>query len=360
MDATIGISDGRNNLTQLFYLFFVLLFIVVYYKKNGICKELKTLSILFVISTIPCLILSSTSVDVLYGWLSITFVPLGIIVGKHFCRIWNSSSHSDTILLIILIPAIVGSIWIVIMSKSFDIFSLGRDYIFSVVIFLPIVYFLRSPYLKCGLLFLILYVVVLSTKRTALIAVCCASLIYIVTNVQQVRRMNIKSFFSITLISLCLVFAIQSVFSGSAKEALDTTFERMSNMDDKSNEERGDIYTKVLSKIEESSFISVLFGHGYNGVTKDIFGHPAHNDYLEITYDYGLITVSIYIVMFLKFLNLYRRKNIKLRENPHIAITFLTILVLNTANCFITNATYVYTCMFCMGWALEYTQLKKI
>lgn len=46
-------------------------------------------------------------------------------------------------------------------------------------------------------------------------------------------------------------------------------------------------------------------------------------------------------------------------KNPHVAIVLVTFVILNSANCIITNASYVYVCMFCIGWALEYTNLNN-
>lgn len=360
MEATMGISEGRNNLTLLFCLLFVLLLIVFFYKGDEVCKELKTLSILFLLSSVPSLLFSSMNVDVLYGWVSVIFVPLGIIIGKHFCKTWRVSVNPDLVLFLIMFPAIVGCVWAIIMSSTLSVFNLGRDYVFSIMIFLPLVYFIKSPYLKFGLIALILYIVILSAKRTALIVFCSSLIIYIYASVRKCRRLkiNFKSLFSVLIITLSLIFVVQHLFLGSAKESLENTIERMSNMDDDSNEERENIYTKVINEIENSSIGSIVFGHGYNGVSRDLFGHPAHNDYLEIIYDYGLLSLYMYILIFISILFLYQKNRIKLRDNPYIMIVFLTIVIMNSANCFITNPTYVYVCMFCIGWVLEFTRLK--
>ncbi len=362
MEATIGISDGRNNLTLLFGLVFILLLIVFFNREDDVSKELKTLSILFLLSSVPSLLFSSTNVDVLYGLISVIFVPLGIIIGKYFCKKWWVSDNTDLVLLLIMLPAVVGCVWIVVMSNTIGMFHLGRDYVFSVVIFLPLVYFIRSPYLKFGIFALILYVVILSAKRTALIVFCSSLIIYIYAGVRKFGafKINIKALFSVLIISLSLIFVVQFFFLGSAKESLESTIERMSNMDDDSNKERENIYTKVINEIENSSISSIVFGHGYNGVSRDLFGHPAHNDYLEITYDYGLLSVFLYILIFISLLFSYRKNRIRLCDNPYIMIVFLTIVMMNGANCFITNPTYVYVCMFCIGWVLEFTRLKII
>lgn len=361
MNGTIGMSGGENNLSLLCLLFFSIIFLVIYNKITN--HLLKRVSICFTLSAMPVIIYNTTGIEDLYGWISVFLVPLGIFAGKQFYNVYYKTSKPDMVLLLVLLPAIIGVFWILSMSKTFEIFSMGRDYIFSVVIFVPLIFYIKSPILKYGLLFAILYAVIISTKRTALIAVCSTSVIYILTHMSELKRIKKKIVFLFILITIGLLFTTQSIISGSVKDALDITFERMSNLNDNSNEERKAIYTIVFSKIEESSFFSVVFGHGYNAVTKEIFGHPAHNDYLEIMYDYGFIATFFYVILLLSFLCMFvrnlRNKFISLGDNSLILITFVLIIILNSANCFITNATYVYICMFCVGWTLEFIEIKK-
>lgn len=359
MLAKLDMSQGKNTLTRLCLLTFLLLFVVLYNKRTTVSNGLRKTSICFLQFTIPSMLFSTTGINVLYGWIAVLFVPLGILVGKHTCKICCASSKPDRMLGLIILPAIIGSLWILLMSGTLDLFNLGRDYIFSVVVFVPLLFYFKSPVLKYGTLILVLYVVVLSTKRTALIAIGSATVVYLLANIQEIKRVNIKSAFSAVFFSICIVFAVQSLYSGTVKDAFDVTVERMSNLEDKSNEAREDIYTQVYSKIEASPVSSIAFGHGYNGVTKDLFGHPAHNDYLEIIYDYGVFAVFFYVLILLGLLNLYLRQGVRFSKNPHVAIVLVTFVILNSANCIITNASYVYVCMFCIGWALEYTNLNN-
>ena len=362
MNATIGMTGGRNNLTLLLLLFFVVAFVAIYYKRDN--KHLEKRSICYVLFSMPITIYSMAEIGDLYGPITIMLVPLAIIVGKQFYKIYHTSSMPDLLLILIISPAIIGVIWVLLMSKTLDIFNLGRDYIFSIVVFTPLVFYIKSPLLKYSLLLAILYVVILSTKRTALIAVCGSAIVYIMIHLHELKRMKFKPvLLGITIFTCILLFIGSNLTSESTKEAINITFERMSNLSDSSNEEREFIYATILLKIANSSLPSIIFGHGYNAVTKDIFGHPAHNDYLEITYDYGVVAAFFYVLLLLSFLiKFFKNQNVtylSLSDNSHILITFVTIVVLNSANCFITNATYVCVCMFCIGWTLESTELKK-
>ena len=59
------------------------------------------------------------------------------------------------------------------------------------------------------------------------------------------------------------------------------------------NEDEGngrlDIYSDVFVQYLDSDLFSQLFGHGYNMVSVVLKGPSAHNDFLEVLYDYGII-----------------------------------------------------------------------
>ena len=361
MNATVGLPNYGKDLTILVLLFVLIIYVLKRYRYTNANGKLQTISICFTLFALPTIINNTTEVDDLYGYLSVLFVPLGIAVGKRFYSIYSNDPKQDLILLLLVLPAIIGCVWGLTTAKSFDLFSMGRDYVFSSVIFFPLLCCLKSSLLKYGLFLIVLYVVVISTKRTALIAVCVSIFLYIITHLNEIKKARLKSVFISIIIIASFIFFVQSLISGSTKEALDITIERMSNLNDNSNEDRKNIYAIIYSKIENSSLVSIAFGHGYNAVTKDVLGHPAHNDYLEITYDYGLISTICYVLILLGILRLFLfNRRILLADNSLLIITLVIFLILNMANCFITNALYVYVCMFSIGWSLEYTETKKM
>ena len=81
-------------------------------------------------------------------------------------------------------------------------------------------------------------------------------------------------------------------------------------------------------------------------------GHPAHNDYIEIMYDYGIIPLMLYISCIMSIL-VYAIKNLKrCRDKMSIVgllASVLMLLILGFFNCFITNANYVFVLGLYMG-----------
>ena len=59
---------------------------------------------------------------------------------------------------------------------------------------------------------------------------------------------------------------------------------------------REDIYLVTIEMIKQSSLVHIILGNGHNGVRRDSpLEISAHNEFLEIIYDYGVITLLIYL-----------------------------------------------------------------
>lgn len=66
---------------------------------------------------------------------------------------------------------------------------------------------------------------------------------------------------------------------------------------------RMDIYSDVLKLIANSSLLNFLFGHGWGATIKDSRMHlTAHNDFLEVFYDFGFFSFVLYILLIIALL----------------------------------------------------------
>ena len=123
------------------------------------------------------------------------------------------------------------------------------------------------------------------------------------------------------------------------------------------------IYNTVSSAIFNSDVFSALFGHGHMAV-KDFYGMGAHNDILEIAYDYGIIAALIYIYILLHYLlktwKIFKRKN--LLAATRVGISISSIVILGMLNCIVVSTLLMYTMFLALGCAItlnEELSLKK-
>ena len=114
---------------------------------------------------------------------------------------------------------------------------------------------------------------------------------------------------------------------------------------------RVEIWKAVLSGFEGSSVFELLFGHGLESVRGITGGSTAHNDYLEILYDYGIIAFLIYI----SFIFILFTHSIQLIKNKsHLAPSFFSSFLLFSLPSFFSHIVIYphYFLTFSMYWGV--------
>lgn len=141
-------------------------------------------------------------------------------------------------------------------------------------------------------LIVVFAVVVSSGKRGGMIALVLALFLYLMIKVIGQKDRN-------RLLHI-LVFLCVAAFVGyfAVDKLADSDLMIVSRFEDvgEGGSGRGEIWANVLSMIFNSNPIQFLLGHGYGAVTAHSSNKMvAHNDFLELMYDYGLIVLIIYI-----------------------------------------------------------------
>ena len=117
---------------------------------------------------------------------------------------------------------------------------------------------------------------------------------------------------------------------------------------------RDEIYTYIFNREDNASFIQFLIGNGYYGVHKD-FGKHAHNDFLEILYDFGIFALLAYVVFLWQIIKVVRQKfsNEQTRQNTiYLIIALLTYVILGFSNSIICNNTLELSLSLSLGYML--------
>lgn len=170
--------------------------------------------------------------------------------------------------------------------------------IYYIVMLSPIIFIYEKKSIKYFTLIGIVLCLLLSVKRTAMIAVSLALFIPTILNhFKKSKNNKIKDilvlFFGIS------IFIIFSDYIINFIEHL-SIWERFSLLAEDRGSGRIDIYINVLNAFKNSNVINILFGNGYNSVfLNGVAKTSAHNDFLEIIYDYGIISMIFYSLMLL-------------------------------------------------------------
>lgn len=207
---------------------------------------------------------------------------------------------------------------------------------------LPFIMLINGKW-KYILIFIVLVTVLLASKRTGAIACIFAILTYFIISERQATK-KIKNFLSL-IILVGGFYAIANLFFS---EQLTYITERFANIKDDEGSGRTEVFAAVLSLVEESPSESVMFGHGYNAVFKETnIGFSAHNDFLEVLFDYGIVGLLLYASIYMAIIiRIIRIKNRELKIS--LIISFILFLLVSVASHLILQPTSIL-CL-CAFW----------
>ena len=177
---------------------------------------------------------------------------------------------------------------------------------------LPLIMLVRNDILKIiGYTVCLLYIIT-SAKRGNIIAAVIPTLIFIILMLRgNNRKMSIKTFFIVAIIVMISIFLYNQVLSN------EFMMHRMEQLAEGKNSARSMIYANAWHAWYQSdSLIHYLLGFGFDATIYHplMQGMHAHNDWLEILVDYGLIGIVFYLAIFVCFyLEIRNTKNTEYR-----------------------------------------------
>lgn len=154
----------------------------------------------------------------------------------------------------------------------------------------------KLKFIRIILLFIILWFTVFSMKRAAIIGLGAFLLFYFYGLLKQ-EKLSGKNFFLLLLICIIGVITfnvVDEMYGGHLSY-------RMESMESDGGSGRLDLYSMIISSLDDFNLINWLIGAG-RGAIKDVAeGHSAHNEYLEVFYSWGLVGLCIYVSILINF-----------------------------------------------------------
>lgn len=199
-------------------------------------------------------------------------------------------------------------------------------YVFANLI--PFVFFIRKRILSFVIMFILVFFTIQGAKRGAIITAGTGLIIYAYYQMQIVRKKNHIVNYAFTFITVSiLIYFTYKVFQSN--EYLIT---RLENMAGGNVSKRDTIYTNIMSGwFNSNNIINLIFGFGFASSLKlSGIGLFAHNDWLELLSNFGLIGIFIYLWVFYAAYRLIRNpywtKEEKILMITVVIMWFLTTL----------------------------------
>ena len=208
--------------------------------------------------------------------------------------------------------------------------SIGNSY--YMLCFLPWVLIMPSKSRKYTLLALFVLTILVSSKRTSILAIVAITGVYFFMATKKYNlfvRLLIVGMVAV-IMYYAFVYIDQSFLGGHITERFQYF--------DKGADTRENIWETVLLMYYNSPLSSQLLGHGYNAViTTNPLELSAHNDYIETLYDHGAIMLALQVVIILRLVilsyKLWRSNNIYFPSHLssivlYIIMSYLSHLIL--------------------------------
>ncbi len=194
-------------------------------------------------------------------------------------------------------------------KQSIGRMSIGDNKGYSLIFCIPIV-FLMFPKKKMIIYYaLTILGVLIAAKRGAFLGVVYSSIILFIL----FNKLNLKVKISLTLILSILLYLFYSYFLESI-----FIFERLENIAEDGASGRDILASLIYQGWADNDLINQIFGSGWMSQLQYIKstslfskGLTAHNDWLQLLYDGGIVGVSLLLIMFFRLFKLLRAMKVK-------------------------------------------------
>ncbi|BDZ82323.1 hypothetical protein Lac2_04570 [Claveliimonas bilis] len=232
---------------------------------------------------------------------------------------------------------------IIIIITAFNISNMGRIGINPAVggvgycvAVLPLVYLYFPKKFQKIITFIVLVIVLLSTKRSSFLALLIGIFTYYISDaiIQKTPRQKINKMLFVMF--MAIVAAIAGIYMLESSQ-LEIVKEFTSQ--DETLSGRTLLWERILTNYNSLSFSERFFGSGMHAVKWKFnpygLGWYAHNSFIETLYDYGIVGMALLIIFIVMIIKKTIKMNLdKSRISPIISFTIPPMLLFASSSYF--------------------------
>lgn len=207
--------------------------------------------------------------------------------------------------------------------------NLADNSVFYVLLLLPCSCLINKK-MKYLFLFIVVFSSLYSFKRSAVLCILPATLFIIFFDIWHNKKLSIKPILVSTVLVLGLSSAIY-LYGGRISENL-YVLSRFDSISEDRGSGRLDIWKDVYNQYQEEGAEFKILGSGYNAVYIDK-GISAHNDFLEMLYDFGIIGVFLYFLFVIGLVkNIFKSKKLEQNYFEANVVMFIIFLIMSSVS----------------------------
>lgn len=364
----------------LLSLYIIVIFFQAYFKEGSLISQLSTVLIILIsiIYFVKCLFLKNKrfflktwTVFLLLNILSFVFTAtysdskhygtfLGILITFFsFYPFYYFTLHGYfqirqlRIFLLLLIPVIVYSFYStqsrLLMDRLVNDTNVVNNISYSFVALMPVVFLIRKKIYSIGTLIFLIIFIVQGAKRGAIISSGLIVIVYFYYLLRNTKKGNN----SIRLIGVMMLILALIYFGYTYYLSNEFLIDRMSRISGGSGRDK--IYQKILNYWYDSDdMLKYFFGFGFVSSLKITNGLFAHNDWLELLSNIGLVGILCYLLLYFSSIRVFREYKWESVEKYILLSVILVWLLSSMVSMWYSNTQgYIYSIL------LAYLVAKK-
>lgn len=245
----------------------------------------------------PILLTNETKITEIVFHIIVFSLPTLTLVSAHNTAVQTNGTKGDYIMFAVIFLLLILQYVSIFREINFlEMAHLISSY--YLLYTLPLLLLIKPRLIKISAIFIVIVVLFSSLKRSGILALAISLFFYIFTSQYVRNKFKLSAFLgSLAAITILGTVFILLATNDSGSENIMNRFE---NIDRDQGSGRLVVWEHTMSMIEEQEGTTLLFGNGYNAVVHDsALQLSAHNDFLEVTYDFGLVGLLLYLASFI-------------------------------------------------------------
>ncbi len=184
------------------------------------------------------------------------------------------------------------------VNEETDITNITNNSSVAMLMLLPMLFLMKNQIQKWFTLTVCLFFILASAKRGNIVAAVIPVVLFVYSMLKDSRRSGIK------IILVLAFFVVGSIMTYRWVVNNDYLMYRIEKTQEGNSSGRDVIYAGAWHAwYDSSNVVHQLLGLGFDGIVQlDATGHHhAHNDWLEVLVNYGLLGVVLYLAVFISF-----------------------------------------------------------
>lgn len=258
----------------------------------------------------------------------------------------------DVGILFLFIVLVYGYVSLFNIANTLDGGHIGVAY--WVLWILPLIMVGKFKICRYISIFIVLLVLFSSIKRAGIVAFTLSFLVYLY---YKFRGNNQNAFVNVLFGGIIISFFVY-LFYILGTSGDNYIFERFENIAEDEGSGRLDVWKETIHLISQSDLMGLLFGHGDNAVLRDsTLFLSAHNDFLEILYDYGFFAFLVFF--YIIFLLLRMANKLVERKSVYLPALFQLFVIVFVLMCISHVVIYPWMVLVCFSLGAFFALIER-